>query len=137
MAKAQDVESGSVVAPIGYIASLPKNDQEIPYYLLDVEESPDVPATNIELVSKECKIKDMRTQKPPMSLERDAFQLFNWPYPAIGIESDLNQVKVYCKEMVDLLAKELGAQKVFCFDFRVRDMPLFFFPKEKQLQNRR
>jgi len=112
--------STSIVAPISYIANLPRYDEEVPYYLLEVEPTPDVPSTNIELITKDVLIKDMRTHSEEMAVEANGFQLFDWPQSKIHVGSDFDEVERYCKEMAKLVAKEVEAEKVFVFDFRFR-----------------
>lgn len=114
-----EIRSTSIVAPISYIASLPKYDKEIPYYLLDVRPTTELPSTNIQLVTKDVSIKDMRADKVGMSLEADGFQLFDWPQASVHIGSDYDEVERYCKDMAKMVARELGAEEAFVFDFRV------------------
>jgi hypothetical protein len=111
--------AGSIIAPINYIASLSKYKSEIPYYLLGVQATPDVPKTNIELISKDVLIKDIRMHEEQINIEYNAFQLFNWPYIGMRADGDYEEANKYCKDMADLVAKELEAEKVYVFDIRV------------------
>jgi len=52
-------------------------------------------------------------------VEANGFQLFHWPYSNICPGSGYADTEKYCKEMADLLAKELEAEEVFVFDFQV------------------
>ncbi|OKL62714.1 hypothetical protein UA08_01362 [Talaromyces atroroseus] len=103
--------SDSVLAPINYIANLSKYRNEVPYYLLGVQTTPEVPETNIEFISKDVLIKDIRMHTEQINIEDNAFQLFNWPYIGIRAECSYEEVNEYCKDMSTLLAKELEAEK--------------------------
>jgi hypothetical protein len=109
----------SITAPITYIASLAKYEHEVPYYLLGVQSTPDVPETNIELISRDMTIRDLRTHGQEINIQDNAFQLFDWPHIGIRADSNYEEVNVYCKDMADLLAQELNAEKVYVFDIRV------------------
>lgn len=113
-----DDRLNSISAPIGYIANLSKYDEEIPYYLLGVQSTAEVPETNIELIKKNCLIKDMRLNDA-MTLEANGFQLFRWPEPSIHVRSDYKEVEKYCNDMAQRVAQELQAEEAFVFDFRV------------------
>ena len=109
----------SITAPITYIASLKKYEREVPYYLLGVQSTPDVPESNIELISKSMTIRNLRAYGGGINIQDTGFQLFDWPHTGIRADSDYEEVKVYCKDMADFLAQELNAEKVYVFDIRV------------------
>lgn len=112
--------SHSIVAPLCYMSENPKYEREIPYFLLEVEPTLEVPSTNIEHVTYDVVIENMRNKSETLSIDANGFKLVDWP-SKISMDSDYEEVKNYCREMASLVAKELHAEEVLVFDFRVSD----------------
>lgn len=103
-----------------YLNDEPKYGTEKPYRLLHpVEATPEVPESNMEFTTHgDILIKDLRGINNDLSLEKNAFKLYNWP-SAINPSATYEEIEAYCRAMANLLKYELNAQKTWVFDFRV------------------
>lgn len=116
-------ESSPIHATLRYLVNSPRYATEQPYRLIEVPPTPEVPLTNMEFEThSDVPITNIREAQGSLSIEDNAFQLYEIP-SSISIDATYGEVESYCKSMADFIQAELGALRVFIFEFRVRSYP--------------
>jgi len=113
----------SVVAPIEYLADLPKYTTEKPWSALLANGreffEKGVRLDNIEFEYHDCTISDVR-QSPEINLERNGFQLYTQTSSHISEFDTIEKVNAYKQETAAWLKGKLGAIHVNTYDCRPR-----------------
>lgn len=105
-------------ALFNYLSPVCGSSSDKPYRLFGIPSTPDVPETNIVLVTHEVTIHDLRGHESRLSLERDAFQLVQWPHDIISSATPEGALN-YAEDMASQLQHETKADKVFVIDSQV------------------
>lgn len=116
-----DAEEASITltASLKYLSRIPKFERERPYRLINVEPTPEVPITNMEFDTiQDVPIKDLRDINDRLSLKNDAMKLYMWPFDTSSLTCK-EDIQKYNTEMAELVREELGAERVFVYDYRV------------------
>jgi hypothetical protein len=109
----------TLTASLKYLSKIPKFEYERPYRLINVDPTPEVPITNMEFDTiPDVPIKDLRDINDKLSLKNDAMKLYIWPFDISRLTCK-EDIQKYNTEMAERVRKELGAERVFVYDYRV------------------
>ena len=112
-----DIEAG-----LDFLANIPLYQTEKPFLALlspDRQIDPEIPRSNLQWEHHDrITIRDMREDAQNVKIEKCGFQFVNHESSISSFE-DVLRVEAYKRETETLLAKELGAERVVCYDFRV------------------
>lgn len=118
MAAETTASENSLAARLSYLKRDSRYASVKPYRLINVPATVEVPSTNVLVEEREVPVTEARGSDKGLTIDTNGFQLFSWPSD-IDMNASYQDVDRYCKLMAEMLQEELGAEKVFIYEFRV------------------
>jgi len=115
-------------ATLQFLTDIPLYQTEKPYKLLNFPSIPPELSTNCQYINRHgIRLNSVRGREDQFSVDQCGFQILKHRFRCTPTRSQFEDrlqrdhlVQEYLSEVVYLVKKELCADRVFCFDWRVR-----------------